>query len=125
MRKNELSEFKVKMKSRTNKFVHDCIKFAVNLPSNSVSNHIRGQLIRCSTSAATNYRAACIAQFIPSIISKISIAIEEADESEFWIQFAIDEKLARKEKSLNLSNEAYELASILIKSRKTLQNKLL
>jgi len=31
----------------------------------------------------------------------MSIVIEEADESEFWLEFIIDEKLAPKKKSFS------------------------
>ncbi len=43
--------------------------------------HIGGQLIRGSTSVASNYRAACIAQSKASFVAKISIVVEESDES--------------------------------------------
>ncbi|HKJ41291.1 MAG TPA: four helix bundle protein [Sunxiuqinia sp.] len=118
---SELSAFKEKM--RTKKVAHDCVKFSLELPENVLGNPIHKQLIRCSTSVAANYRASCIAQTIPSVISKMSIAIEEADESEFWIEFAMDEKIVECEKSRKLIQEVHEIASILIKSRQTQQSK--
>jgi four helix bundle protein len=121
--KSDLANFKEKMKLRTKMFAHDCVKLTFEMPNNLLSNHIKGQLIRCSTSVAANYRASCVAQTIPVVISKISIAIEEADESEFWLEFAMDEKLILNDKAQPLIKEAHELASILIKSRQTLQNK--
>ena len=84
------------LKNRTKEFAHRCVKLALNLPDSYIGNHIRGQLIRCSTSVAANYRAACLAQSKASFISKLSIVIEEADESYFWLEFIIDEKLMAK-----------------------------
>ena len=81
------------LKARTKKFAHRCVKLAVSLPDTSLGNHIKGQLIRCSTSVAANYRAANLAQSKASFVSKLSIVIEEADESEFWLEFIINEKL--------------------------------
>ena len=121
--KSDLANFKEKMKYRTKEFAHDCVKLSLELPNNILANHIKGQLIRCSTSVTANYRASCVAQTVPLIIAKINIAIEEADESEFWIEFALDEKLITGEKAQPLIKEAHEIASILIKSRQTLQNK--
>lgn len=118
-----LAQFKENLKLRTKNFAHDCVKFSLNLPNNTLGNHIRGQLIRCSTSVAANYRASCVAQTIPMIISKLSISIEEADESEFWLEFAVDEQIAFKKHAEKMIQEAHEIASILIKSRHTLQNK--
>ncbi|QIA08759.1 four helix bundle protein [Draconibacterium halophilum] len=123
MSTSNLALFKENMKLRTKIFAHDCVKFSLDLPKNTLGNHIHGQLIRCSTSVAANYRASCVAQSIPMIISKLSISIEEADESEFWLEFAVDEKLAIKERTEKMFQEAHEIASILIKSRQTLQKR--
>jgi len=112
------------LKARTKKFAHNCVKLALKLPNTYLGNHIKGQLIRCSTSVAANYRAVCLAQSKASFISKISIVIEEADEAEFWLEFLVDEKLLLQEKVLSLQKEAHELASIFIKSRKTAQRNL-
>jgi len=107
------------LKSRTKIFAHQVIKFTKNLPNDYLSNHIRKQLIRCSTSVAANYRATCLAQSKKSFISKISIVIEEADESFFWIEFAQDENLIHQDLCKSLLKEADELVRIFISSRKT------
>jgi four helix bundle protein len=104
---------------RTKQFAHDCVKLCVSLPNNYLSNHIKGQLIRSSTSVAANYRAACLGQSKASFISKLSIVIEESDESEFWLEFIEDEGLLSKDVVEVLRNEAHELASIFISSRMT------
>ncbi len=83
----------VELKSRTKLFAHNCVKLTEHLPNSYLGNHIKGQLIRCSTSVAANYRATCVAQSKPSFIAKISIVIEEVDESSFWIEFIQDEKI--------------------------------
>jgi four helix bundle protein len=111
------------LKNRTKKFAHRCVKLTEFLPNNYLGNHIKGQLIRCSTSVAANYRATCVAQSKPSFIAKISIVIEEVDESAFWLEFIVDEKLFEIEKIEPLLNEAKELTAIFISSRKTASNK--
>jgi len=115
---------KDELKLRTKEFAHRCVKLALSLPKTTLGNHIKGQLIRCSSSVAANYRAACIAHSKASFIAKLSIAIEEADESEFWMDFIIDEELKPENLVEPLKNEAHELASIFIISRKTAQRKL-
>ena len=107
------------LKRRTKEFAHRCVKLAMALPNTPLGNHIRGQLIRCSTSVASNYRATCIAQSKASFISKLSIVIEEADESIFWLEFIIDENLLKKHIVEPLMKEAEELTAIFITSRKT------
>ena len=107
------------LKQRTKQFAHRCVKLSVALPRTYLGNHIKGQLIRCSTSVASNYRAACIAQSKPSFISKLSIVLEEVDESHFWLEFIIDEQLLSKDRVHPLLKEAEELKGIFISSRKT------
>jgi four helix bundle protein len=109
------------LKNRTKEFAHRCVKLALALPKTQPGKHVAGQLIRCSTSVAANYRATLHSQSKAAFISKISIVIEEADESEFWLEFIVDEKLMKKEKVLPLLSEAHELASIFITTRKTAQ----
>lgn len=50
------------LKKRSKKFAHQSVKLAISLPSTKLGNHIERQLIRCSTSVAANYRAACLSQ---------------------------------------------------------------
>ena len=80
---------------------------------------MRGQLIRCSTSVAANYRAACLGQSKRAFISKLGIVIEEADECIFWLEFVRDEALKNDEELVKTLQEARELTSIFIASRIT------
>ena len=93
------------------------------LPKTILGRHIQGQLIRSSTSVAANYRAACIAQSKVGFISKLSIVIEETDESSFWLEFIIDEDLLPKTKVDPLFKESEELTAIFFSSRKTARKK--
>ena len=112
------------LKKRAKEFAHRCVKLALALPKTELGNHLRKQLIRCATSVAANYRATLLAQTKAAFISKISIVIEESDESELWLEFIIDENLMKKEKVLPLFNEAHELSSIFITTRKTAQKNI-
>jgi len=108
---------------RTKEFAHRCVKLAIALPNTVLGRHIKGQLIRASTSTAANYRASCIAQSKGSFIAKISIVIEECDESCFWMEFIIDEKLMKPNLVEPLLYEGKELTAIFIKSRITAEKR--
>ncbi len=96
----------------------------MQLPNNYLGNHVKGQLIRSSTSVAANYRATCHAQSKPSFVAKISIVVEECDESEFWLQLIIDKELIKKEEVLLVLKEGNELTSIFVASRRTASNSI-
>ena len=116
MRKNDL-------KMRTKEFAHRCVKLSLALPKTDLGNHVRRQLIKCSTSVAANYRAVCIAQSKAEFVSKLSIVVEETDESCFWMEFITEEKLLNKNQVSSLIEEGKELTAIFIKSRKTTKNR--
>ncbi len=88
---------KEKLLKRTNDFAHNAVSLALTLPNNYLANHIKNQLIRSSTSVGANYRAACLAQSKKRFSAKLSIVIEEVDESAFWIEFAQVKKLFLEE----------------------------
>ena len=114
---------KYELKRRTKIFAHKCVKVAISLPRNKLGSHIEGQLIRCSTSVAANYRAVNLAHSTASFAAKLSIVIEEVDECDFWIEFGLDEKIISDEIANPLMKEAKELTAIFISSRKTIQSR--
>jgi four helix bundle protein len=114
---------KHQLKERTKIFAHKCVKFASSLPKTKLGLHIEGQLIRSATSVAVNYRAVILAHSTAAFAAKLSIVIEEADESDFWVEFALDENLTCTDIAYPLMREAKELSAIFIASRKTIQTK--
>jgi four helix bundle protein len=109
------------LKKRTKDFAHRCVKLAMALQNTPLGRHVRTQLIKCGTSVGANYRAACIAQSRAGFTAKLNIVLEEVDESCFWLEFVIDEKLLPKSRVVPLLNEGKELTSLFASSTKTLR----
>ena len=107
------------LKKGTKTFALRCIKLSNALPGTYLGNHIARQLLRSSTSVAANYRAACLGQSKAAFISKLSIVVEEVDETLFWLEIVIEEKLLPINKVEPLMQEADELTAIFISTRKT------
>lgn len=110
------------MKDRTWEFALRCIKLCKALPDTYEGRHFGGQLLRSSTSVAANYRASQLAQSHKTFIAKISIALEEADESALWMEFIIADKLSEEEKVKFLLDEANAITRIMAKMRITARN---
>ncbi len=111
------------LKQRTKDFAHRCVKLGLALPKGYLADHVKGQLIRASTSVASNYRATCLSQSKAAFVSKISIVLEEADESAFWIEFAVEENLLAESLVGRLLSEAQELTAIFAAARKTARDR--
>jgi four helix bundle protein len=76
-------------------------------------------LVRSSASTVANYRAVRRARSDKEFFAKLSIVVEELDESVFWLEYSIDANFFQQIKLKTLIDEGYELLKILAKSRKT------
>ncbi len=113
-----------KMKSRTKKFAVDVIGFCDSLKSTKASSVITYQIVKSATSTGANYRAACNGRSQREFYSKICIVVEEADESEYWLEVVKDSKLSNKSEDLDrLLVEALEITKIMSKAKSTTYNK--
>jgi four helix bundle protein len=112
---------KAELQKRLKTFLLRCFKLASSLPQNQGGKYFQNQLMRCSMSAYANYRAACIGQSRAAFVAKLSIAFEEADESNIWLDMIIETEMLPKEKVQLLLKESKELASILAAARKNSQ----
>jgi four helix bundle protein len=77
------------------------------------------QLLRCGTSVAANYRAACRARSKAEFIARIGIVAEEADESVLWLELLEETHTLSRLQLQEISKEARELAAIFSASQKT------
>ena len=107
------------LKKRTKQFGLRCIKVTESLPNTRTSDVLGKQLLRSATSVGANYRSACRAQSKPTFISKLAIAIEEADESQFWLEMIVESGLVPQNKLEALMKESDEIVAILTASSKT------
>jgi four helix bundle protein len=119
MANNDRIEFAEAFKSRTKKFVVDNINFFKTLPKTEEAKIIGRQLLRSSSSVGANYRAACRARSQAEFHSKLSVVVEEADESVFWMEVLIEAKIVTQADLAVLIDEANQILKISSASRKT------
>ena len=123
MENNQRADFAEAFRSRTKKFVVDNIKFFRTLPKTEEAKIIRRQLLRSSSSVGANYRAACRARSQAEFHSKLSIVVEEADESVFWMEILVEADVVKLSDLDYLSDEATHILKIVSASRKTVSAK--
>lgn len=116
-------DFITALKARTKQFVLDSIRFYQSLPKTEEARIIGRQYMRSSSSVGANYRAACRSRSKAEFHSKISIVVEEADESAFWLEILSDSEIVRVVDVEALLKEANEILAIVAKARKTVSNK--
>lgn len=77
------------------------------------------QLLRSGTSIGANVREALRGQSRPDFISKMSIALKEAEETEYWLELLIMSNYLDHYKENSLTIECRELCKILASIIKT------
>lgn len=105
-------------KNRMKKFATDVILFCDTLKNSKATPVITYQLIKSATSVGANYRAACRGRSKAEFFSKICIVVEEADESEYWLEIIDDTNLSKdKTESQRLLNESNEICKIMTRAK--------
>ncbi len=111
------SEFATQFKARTKQFVIRSTKLFRALPKNEEARIFGKQFLRSASSVGANYRAACRARSAGEFFSKMSIVIEEADESCFWMELMIETELLPENKVLKLLEEGNEITAVAVAAR--------
>lgn len=111
------------LKTRTKMFAIRNINLYRNLPKTEEAKIIGRQLLRSATSVGANYRAACRARSNDEFYSKISIVVEEADETMFWHELLLEAGIIKAEKLEGLMKEANEIIAIMVSARKSIKDK--
>jgi four helix bundle protein len=107
------------LRARAAVFARDAALLAGPLFEQRQTENAADQLTRASSSAASNYRAACHAQTHAAFTAKIALVSEEADEALYWLQHLRDCGFVRPDAVAPLLNEAEQLAKIFGKSSAT------
>ena len=105
--------------ARIDRFADGVISLCRATPHDVLTIRLLTQLQDSATSAASNYRAACRAQSKAAFVSKISIALEEADEAAGWLQRMTRHRIGAGDDVGQLLQEAGEISAILNASRET------
>jgi four helix bundle protein len=112
------------LKKRTKQFALRSIRVVEALPNTRIGDVLGRQLVRSGTSVGANYRSACRGRSKADFISKVGIAIEEADESMYWLELIVEAGLLSQEKLGGLMQEANEIVAILTASSQTAKRSL-
>jgi four helix bundle protein len=107
------------LRQRTKQFALRIIRLSRALPRSREGDVIARQVLRSGTSVAANYRAAGRSQSRADFIAKISMVVEEADETVFWLELLQEAGIVPQAKLAPLMQEATELLAVFSASRST------
>lgn len=107
------------LRERTMAFAVRVLRLAEAMPPTVSGRTIARQVAKSGTSVAANYRAALRGKSRADFINKVTIVLEEADETEFWIDLGERYGLLTGKQVANLRQEAGELVKIFAATRRT------
>src|SRR6266702_20329 len=104
------------LQQRTRKLAVEAIRLIGDLPRTPPADIIGRQLVRSATSVAANYRSACRARSRRDFIAKMGIVEEEADESDYWLELAVDAGLLDAQRVEQLRDDAQHITAMTVLS---------
>ena len=79
------------------------------------------QILRSGTSIGANVRESKNAQSKADFISKLNIALKEADETQYWLEIMVKSDLIKENQVEALNKDLKEIIAMLVASIKTLR----
>ena len=114
----------VEFRSRTKSFAAQIIRLYVDLPKEREEVRVLGkQLLRSGTSVAAHVREASRARSDAEFVSKLGGALQEADESQLWLELLHEECEIAPEDIKPIHQEAGELIAIMTTIVKKIRNR--
>jgi four helix bundle protein len=104
---------------RTRTFAIDTVRFVRKLPNDPAGWVLGKQLLRSGTSIGANYREARRARTRVEFLSKVQIALQEAEETRYWLELIAESELVVLELVQPLLNEIREIIAMLVATIKT------
>src|SRR5688572_19251473 len=89
---------------RTRRFALAVVRLYVSLPRSTVSYVLGRQLLAAGTSVGAHYREARRAKSNADFVSKVEGALQELDETGYWLELLQEARIAKVEAVQKLAN---------------------
>src|SRR4249919_1792091 len=104
----------IDLKTRTKEFALEIIRLYATLPRRTEAQVLGRQVLRSGTSVGAHYREARRAKSDADFISKIEGALQELDETTYWLELIGGAGILPQSRLKSLGKEAEELLAILV-----------
>lgn len=104
----------VELRARTKIFALRIIRLYVSLPKTTQAQVLGKQVLRSGTSVGAHYREGQRAKSDADFISKLEGALQELDETAYWLELLVESKIVAESKLMPLMKETDELIAIFV-----------
>ena len=108
---------------RTRAFALRVVRLYSALPKTTEAQVIGKQLLRSGTSVGAHVHEGRRSRSDAEMISKVEVALQELEESVYWLELLNDTEIVKMGRLSGLMKEADELTAILVTSAKTLKTR--
>lgn len=112
------------LKERTKSFALRIIKMYCALPKTTEAQVLGKQALRSGTSVGAHYREAKRARSDAEFISKTEGALQELDETGYWLELLVESDIVSKKRLSKLLSETEELLAILTTCTKNVKKRM-
>jgi four helix bundle protein len=100
------------LRLRTKQYALRIIRLYTALPQQVEVQVIGKQFLRSGTSIGAHYREACRGRSDAEFLSKVGLALQELDETAYWLELLVESNIAPSVKIIDLQQETNELIAI-------------
>ena len=111
------------LRKRTKDYALRIIKLYAALPSGSIAQVLGKQILRSGTSVGAHYREACRAKSNADFINKIEGALQELDETLYWLDLIGESRILKSDRLTGLREETEELIAMFVTMVKGVKEK--
>jgi four helix bundle protein len=117
------AEFNEIFRKRTKAFAVRVLKFLADVPYNTGTKILSYQLGKSASSVGANFRAFCRGRSKNEKFAKICIVVEEADETQYWLELFAETGYGDADELNWLAGEAIEILKVTSKIKSSLGKK--
>ena len=111
------------LQQKTIDFAVRIVNFYKHLCTDKKEFVISKQILRSGTSIGANVRESKNAQSDPDYLSKMNIALKEADETQYWLEVLLRSEIINGSEYNSLNEDLKEIIAVLVSIVKKLKEK--
>ena len=118
-----MNEFGKSLMEKSLAFAVRIVKLAQWLAEERRELVLSRQIVKSGTSIGANIREAQFAQSDADFVSKLSIALKEGSETQYWLEVLVAAEYISEKQYASLRSDTNRLVGLLVKSIKALKSK--
>ena len=119
-----MTEIGIKLRKKSFEFALRIVKLARFLETDRKDWVLSRQILKSGTSIGANVRESRFAQSTADLVSKLTIALKEAEETEYWLELLTAAEMISEKQRISLEKDLNWIIATLVNSVKVSKRSL-